>query len=594
MKIQVQNSTHFPRREWVVIGTEKPIEPRLGWALPYSHLQPVELEVPANFTGEVEPIAQDLMEPFAIPQEVLEQAPNLRPALRFGERDAWVRFVLKRTVHQDARMVRSLWIAVGPGFVARLYTDLFHRSPFLKCSMAVYSETLDHSPDHKPEIWFTSGDGNFFTKVYSRDEGCVSVDAGRRWKLLDGSTWDDASGKRWNFVIMMGMRSATATEASTAGALNERPLNVATAWGRWGAWGKRPVPAAPEVKNSWGDPWGYRGVVLLPNAATSGRQAEFGTWGSLQQATGDPTDVDAYRNALFQDGCRVTHFFDAEGEIIALSTLDDYGSWSERPQTRVYGNRLGRTHDFPWPRNQWLGRDDEHNQLFAVPEDYILHGDPISADECYQSAEHMTSALNRMDGGSGPYIARALGRVALSAVMIYRATGISKPLHALVQRVKWKEHPHWLDQRQAYGAPVYQVQHFDLNYLPHAVAWSPWHDGLMVWGLDAARRHAEHLGLDAHELGEMVDRCGRYICAHGYWPDGHQIAHAIDVEKLRTVAPDDYGPPSNRSDPRHMSIRPAWDSALAQWCRPVAELMSEERILQAVPQLPEYAGVQPV
>ncbi len=155
------------------------------------------------------------------------------------------------------------------------------------------------------------------------------------------------------------------------------------------------------------DQWERRPLGLLPHAANTGYQDDFGlTAGELLTTVADPRRIYELGYNVMGDFYRPFHHREANGEPLLRSTHPGFWSWSQLPHYSG-SDMLG----FPrylwtWDRSGWSGQDDQHRSQNRWASYYAVTGSYMMRASLFDYLQmDLAQIMNRT--GSG----RAVGRL---------------------------------------------------------------------------------------------------------------------------------------------------------------------------------------
>jgi len=291
-------------------------------------------------------------------------------------------------------------------------------------------------------------------------------------------------------------------------------------WPRWGIWKTEPrgEVSAGDRRPSFGLK-DHLGVILNKRPGDTGDQI-FKTWwhfDSLGKNKIGQAEIDRW--AAYQSVCRPIWYLESNGDIPLPKDHPNYRSWSEKAHWHhgVSPDQMGRVFSHGGWYTGWLGQDEEHYCATAIAEVAILHGDYLCRRICEMKAFHLITQ-NRWPG-----IGRAVGRLTLGAVEVYRATGDKRVLDGIIK----KGIPAFLADFEAVNGKhispdrVYALRlyngdpHTGIPGLEHIV----WEDAISIMGLDAAIQYIPQDNLAA-QLKIRTYLLGKTIIEHGFREDG--------------------------------------------------------------------------
>lgn len=429
---------------------------------------------------------------------------------------------------------------------------------------------------------------------------------GGREKYEDGKCSVTLAEKTWlghaqgaAFVgRLIFWQKASPSEWSTMIAATDSPLHaMASDWsGEWGPWKKLPElhpledveargyghAAAAELFNRfvrdmrnvgtiWSNKLAYFGTNNRP--ADTGDQGDFGVTSllaALGPKGGDPAHLWLLWPSVFRDASRPSFFYMLDGTPAERRTpvLKDWWTWGltthYHPGVSPY--RWGKV---PWgknPSNTVLTKDFAHTSSNFLGGHAVLTGSYLSRHVCRQEAETMLafdSGINesRSQRGFGLGQMRAWGRVPLAFTWHYLANGDNEKLKVFADAVI--DHPKLGDYLLDRAAAGWEVRtrgpgaKDGRNLKGKYEAWSPWHQGLCIAGLDALSQV-----YPSDRLDEILFHLCRTHIKWGWWM--HKGRWTVG-NSLRWMKGGEGLTPQQYADPTQAS--PHWPgTAFDLWC----------------------------
>lgn len=248
------------------------------------------------------------------------------------------------------------------------------------------------------------------------------------------------------------------------------------------------------------------------------------------------------RQSVWQEACRPTHFYDADGEIRA-AVPDQTVLWNGRP--------VG--HDDTGAKG-WRGHDRQHYSLNYLCAVAARTDDPIAWHEVRQQVElwignHPVSSDTPKDSLDSP---RAVGRGMAAGVKLWLLTRDERLKQQILRRAD-RVHAVLSERIQKGEQPVLEVRGPDPRALP-VDAWRPWEEATAAIGM----------AMVARVFGRPQDYWSSAVLAlnvmqTGYRDDG-QIAFAMAWPT----------PPKEEQRPG-LTVQWADGTEFRLWCRAALE-----------------------
>jgi hypothetical protein len=354
------------------------------------------------------------------------------------------------------------------------------------------------------------------------------------------------------------------------------------AWGPFGA-----VPSAhPGVKrheavgedavrffeqiDTPGDLWRKWEYGLNNTPSGTGDQQDFGTT-KLLPAFGhlpaNPFHLYALGPSILREAGRPSYFFEPDGSPLRVEDHPHWWTWGLQTHydERTSPDRLGKRFDPHVPNNTLDVKDFAHFSSLNLAGWTLATGSPLGRFLC----RHEVTAAIRYGRYFGLGQERAHGRWLQALAWHYEVTG-DKRIPEAASQMLGHEDWGWLDEsiKSELDVKVFR-QSTDRRYLkgkyPH---WNPWHQGLMIHGLDA---YLHGLAAPADAAGdERVYARLRALCRthilwgwqkiEGRWQVGYAVRW-LDGGKPLT--------PEAMQDPDQWT--PAYGTDFNHWCWPAVK-----------------------
>lgn len=245
-----------------------------------------------------------------------------------------------------------------------------------------------------------------------------------------------------------------------------------------------------------GLPWEDRPMGLLPYAASTGTQHDFGVHKLVEIfASSMPHGIEEARYMAGEEAYRPVHFREADGTPMRAVNHPQFISRGGRPHwsSSVCPDRLGKPQPEVSPTgrtNGWTGKDDEHWSSLTLASTYLLTRSWSLQAELENEAEiylesqtvpsvHGDEPTNNMGTG------RAVGRSLLTMSWNWVCTGRADIFERMRRRVEECVIPqHYGIQHGGVVQPL-SVQPPDPRSIGSGDYWAPWEEGLAVVGVAA-------------------------------------------------------------------------------------------------------------
>jgi hypothetical protein len=285
---------------------------------------------------------------------------------------------------------------------------------------------------------------------------------------------------------------------------------------------------AESARLSGGDPLAAPALGLAKNPGQTGDQNDFGLV-KLEQvaATGIGSFLLEVEASVLQEGCRPTHFFEADGSPVLSANHPDWVVWSGRTHWHCAQSkdRLGKP--CPEPRHDrqgWGGKDRQHWSSNYLVSFALLTRDPQIQLEIDNEIQLYLAGQTVRDGvsTSGAGAPRGAGRVMHTACWLWLVDGDPALLARMRERIEKVYWPQWHGREFSDDRvrPM-SVSGADARLLEGKYPfWNPWQDSIAACGFEAFARITGGRGPGAEKARELSRSLARNALRHGWFVDG--------------------------------------------------------------------------
>jgi hypothetical protein len=292
-----------------------------------------------------------------------------------------------------------------------------------------------------------------------------------------------------------------------------------------------------------GQSWEDRPMGLLPYAAATGNQHDFGIH-KLEDVfiSGVPHGVEEARFMAGEEAHRPVHFREADGSPLQSANHPNFITRGGRVHwsTSVSPDRLGKPQPEVSPSGRthgWTGKDLEHWSSLTLSSAYLLTRSWSLREELETEAEmylssqtvpsiHGNLPTNNIDNG------RAVGRSFLSMSWNWVCTGRNDLIERMRRRVDECVVPQHYGLANGGTVRPLTVKAPDSRTIGTGQNWSPWEEALAVAGL------AAFVEISGHTNAENIAwEIGRNLIHHGWKVDFDDTLIGYAIRYLPGGAP---------------------------------------------------------